>query len=1833
VGRRADALSPQERLFAVEVRRAYAAASVSQEWIGNEIGLSRGKVSEMCAGYFLPQLDTLSLLIEALGMDRERVVALWQDARRGRAARLRAERIAPVVGWSQLPALPPEITSLLQAQIQMAEESPYRLRGARRPSLSTVYVRQELGIEETQPDKRVTRPVAVAPDATSPEWRPGPVTRSAPPRPSVRPPARKVREALDADDHLLVIGGPGQGKSTLTLRLAADIAQAWLRQLSTGVETVTEGEPQLLEPVVPLRLSARVLAARLDMPFPHALADSISAEYGPEMSAPVDAGLLAGRIAGCRWLLLIDAIDEVADPEVRHRLIRALSGCFADDRPYRVVVTSRPLDGGGLAPLYRGAARYELQPFDAAALRRFAEHWFSPGVPSVAGDACHRFLEQIRRAHLDELVRVPLLATIAAIIFGEHGDRPLPDNRYGLYEEYLKYLAEARPATSDRFRQVVWDLRAGLLEHLGLARFEADVPLLQAAQAWIADHTREHERPAHWEAALTVHLVAIGPLRIRGDDDEVQFMHHSFADHLAATAKGRLLPVPFDADHPIWQQAIHATRHGMSTDHARTVILHGTHLHKGLADQLVNWLHHNTADFQVIAAELLAQHAPISAPVVDEFLKTARAWAKTSSGTEIFRQVTHATHHPRLASWLSALLHQPDVTWTARIEAATALCTRVWSNEDEAIRLLKVAIDDRTLDLDDRLTAAQGLAEAGPEQHKAATAALRAILDDPATTGYTLCDAAIALADTGSESRDHAIHVLRKTIAEDSTASVDGRRLAAATLAELGLEFQPAAAAVFLAIIDDPALKSDWSPAARALGELGPGYIDQAVTLLVNMINNRGLHVWERATMASALTDLGTEYVPLAAGHLFAILADPALKPPERQRVAEVFAKLDPQYHGEAAIHFRQVLADPTTNTNSLLWAAKGLADLVPEFHQEAAEQLRRMYNDPLAEEWERCDAASSLAALGPAYRDQAADLLRAVLHQSSADVEFRHSAATELIVLGTEFHDELTSVLRLIVADIGNDDMSRVRAASTLAGLDSSFAAQAAAVAQSALSRPAVTGRFRRMIASNLSRLGTRYRLVAAEHLRAVLANGSYGWFGRVTAARDLVELGHDLRAEAMAGFRTLLAERASTPYALRNIVDHLRAFGTDFRAEAGDLLSRIATDPARDQSAHVAAAIPLGEFWREHQGTAVAVLRAALLDPTVDRHRRIEAAMALTNLGSQYRADAVTCLREVLADPGIYSGERRQAIEALAHLGEEHRREAIAVLRTVLDDQGNRPAHRRIAAAMLAGWGGECRTTAVAELLEQTNDPATSIRDRVQAIWQLANVDISRRADAEHRLAVVVSDTNVEPADRCKAGEYLVQLGRNHWLEVTSTFRTMLASPLISPQDMLSVVDSLVVVKAIGRRERIQIVVAIANDPRARAVDRRDAAERLMHTDYDCYAISLELQRELLADRGAPVPVRLVTSTQPHMADELLLDQKVVALREVLASLESDTQDRLDALAALAKLGRKSEAVQGLRLIITDSDASTHVRARALVVLGEIDEQHRVEAIGMAEGIVSDGGRSFGERLAAAGVLMSLCGWVGSGVAEFLAATLRRPGISELDVVRVANWLAQVERREDTVSVLRRIVLDSQVNPHIRQRAGLALARWRPGERGSVAEVLDSLAGKGVRSAARWRAAEALAAVGERDKAIARLHAIMRESDVSARVRAAEALMGLCPQDLEACVGVLRAVGHGSSVRVAHRVRALVRLGSVSREHCDEAVAALREIAASDDVTVRCRAVGAMVGLRRDLREEAALVVRSVARDVDVAWHIRVRAARFLARWSALCRDEAYEVLRSLR
>ncbi|HEX8870907.1 MAG TPA: hypothetical protein VF821_34905, partial [Lentzea sp.] len=767
--------------------------------------------------------------------------------------------------------------------------------------------------------------------------------------------------------------------------MTAEIVSNWSRK-SDG------DDAPLAEPVIPLRITARTLAHHLGSSFTQALADCAFAEYGRYLNGPIDPSFFGDRVAGCRWLLLVDALDEVADGNLRATLVHTLSS-WASQPTYRVLLTTRPTEGGALAALQQraGAARYDLQPFDREALGRFARSWFA----EVGEGYADRFLHEVREAHLDELVEVPLLATIAAIVFEQYSERPLPGNKFELYECYLEYIRRDREAVGAFDHH-----RVALIEHLGRTRLTTDGSLALAVHEWALQH-----EVAHVDALIT-YLSRVGPFRKRGND--ISFLHHSFAEHVAATAAARELPTNFAAEHGDFPELLHTARPEESGRFARAVLLHYTHLHVAEADRLLRWLHAGGAEEHLLAARLLARHLPATTPEVHEFLVTARAWAETSKypARQILQKISRATRYPGLIEWLADLMHADAAPWNSRAEAAIALAVRLrCSHTEAAVGFLRAALDDRSASVDERLTAAEALAHSGSSEADAAERGLRSVVDDPCASGADCRNAAVVLAAFDGEARAHAVAALYQLVSDEDTPA-DDLVEAATGLLEIDVEFHSKSAEVFLGVLRDRAHGTDGRRDA-AIGLASLGRKPEAVEALRDLFCNLRRPTGFRYDAASALALLGPQERVLAGDLLLSELTSPSTTPADKVDLAPELARLG---HREVAVTtLRDLLARASTPWSNVASAASTLAEFGPTFREEAAAHFEEILSQspPRGPAYTR--ALRELADLGEPHRSTAVTRMAALVADPAADGETRCGVASNLIRSAPELRDEVT--------------------------------------------------------------------------------------------------------------------------------------------------------------------------------------------------------------------------------------------------------------------------------------------------------------------------------------------------------------------------------------------------------------------------------------------------------------------------------------------------------------------------------------------------------------------------------------------------------------------------------------------------------------------------------------------------------------------------------------------------------------------------------------------------------------------------------------------------------
>ncbi|MGW2767568.1 NACHT domain-containing protein [Streptomyces sp. NPDC001275] len=476
----------------------------------------------------------------ALGQETDQVARLWIKAKEAmdRAADAAREAQAPqITSWAELPQADLSLKTLMEAQARAVERLPYDLLGVEEPPLSAVYVRQQVrpprdgtpdAHEHRGSERSRTDPTHIAEPTALDETR------------------MPLPHALARHTHLLITGEPGAGKSTMTSHLAWSLARIWLRRDSSSSAPLTE-------PVVPLRIAAYTLVTDA-APWSSMLERALRLSLGSSLIADPPPWLFQGRVQGARWLVLIDGLDEITDQDARRTVIKAIAQHARRGSDYRFVITSRPLPTTELSLLRTTAlGEYTLEPFGPAELGEFADKWFHAQFTDEeeALAAAAQFLKETEDRRLRDVVRNPLLATIAAVNATISPDRPLPANRVSLYQRFFSRLLnqnEGAGATREVLHRrlqndparrdfLLWLGRNkhAVLQALGRHRVESERPLLEAAVDWVKDNPSQLvQHLPRWKDDIPEFLRSTG-LLVSGEAG-FRFLHHSFAEYFAAEA-------------------------------------------------------------------------------------------------------------------------------------------------------------------------------------------------------------------------------------------------------------------------------------------------------------------------------------------------------------------------------------------------------------------------------------------------------------------------------------------------------------------------------------------------------------------------------------------------------------------------------------------------------------------------------------------------------------------------------------------------------------------------------------------------------------------------------------------------------------------------------------------------------------------------------------------------------------------------------------------------------------------------------------------------------------------------------------------------------------------------------------------------------------------------------------------------------------------------------------------------------------------------------------------------------------------------------------------------
>ncbi len=352
--------------------------------------------------------------------------------------------------------------------------------------------------------------------------------------------AHGIDRSLAKSGGVVLLGGPGSGKTTLVKRLA--------RSCALGAEVVRKRFPELpwcLPIVVPVATYDRESEGDSVLSYLRGLVEH---DGGPALAEAFER-----RWGGGECLLLLDGLDEIASAGQRIGCARSVGALLGELGQNRVLVTSRPV-GYSICRLSVPAEHVLLEPFERADIETFVRRWHVAYDAAVHPEkrerqAAEAEAEELigdiqRHPRVEALATNPLMLTIIALI--KQRNVSLPERRVELYEIALNTLIRSwNKARSLGNRSVGEELSAEETKKVWAAvawwlhrekstgtchRQELQERLVEVLTGYGRD---ELEAEAIAESYLTAATERAGLLEERGAN-VFAFMHQTFQEYLAA---------------------------------------------------------------------------------------------------------------------------------------------------------------------------------------------------------------------------------------------------------------------------------------------------------------------------------------------------------------------------------------------------------------------------------------------------------------------------------------------------------------------------------------------------------------------------------------------------------------------------------------------------------------------------------------------------------------------------------------------------------------------------------------------------------------------------------------------------------------------------------------------------------------------------------------------------------------------------------------------------------------------------------------------------------------------------------------------------------------------------------------------------------------------------------------------------------------------------------------------------------------------------------------------------------------------------------------------------
>ena len=340
-----------------------------------------------------------------------------------------------------------------------------------------------------------------------------------------------------ANQHFAIIGPPGSGKTTLLKHIVLSlVVDHNRRRPHTRL-------PQTLPILLFLRDHADAIVKAAGEQQEFSLEDALHAHLKQWEQPEPPAGWVKRQLVKGRCLILLDGLDEVANVEVRKKIVAWVQRQMVAYGKNRFIVTSRPF-GYRDNPL-NGVTVLEVRPFTDEQVNAFIQRWYlaneimskqkdDPGVRMRARAGAKELLQRLRNIPAIYALAVnPLLLTMIATVHRYRGR--LPGQRVALYAEicevFLGKRQEARGQQLELSSAQMQLVLQPLAYHL-MCEGKREISLAEANS--VIEETLKTVSHTMDTITFLKQVENISGLLLEREHDIYSFAHLTFQEYLAA---------------------------------------------------------------------------------------------------------------------------------------------------------------------------------------------------------------------------------------------------------------------------------------------------------------------------------------------------------------------------------------------------------------------------------------------------------------------------------------------------------------------------------------------------------------------------------------------------------------------------------------------------------------------------------------------------------------------------------------------------------------------------------------------------------------------------------------------------------------------------------------------------------------------------------------------------------------------------------------------------------------------------------------------------------------------------------------------------------------------------------------------------------------------------------------------------------------------------------------------------------------------------------------------------------------------------------------------------